>query len=97
MFKGFGAQNYNEGNVKGSVAKNVVYQACGKFCMGLARASKRLVSGPNPCKLVAIALQKRHCSSKDHKKFYRDILAGFSGVYVQYAGCEERGSGKAEL
>ena len=29
-------------------------------------ASKRFVSGPNPCKLVAMGLQKRHCTRREH-------------------------------
>lgn len=87
-FKGFGgAGNCEGGNVKGFVAKNIVYQGLRNILheCGQKRAqSERFVSGPNPCKLVTVALQKRSCSRSEHKQFYKDVLVGLRGVRVQY-------------
>ncbi|CAL1150500.1 unnamed protein product [Cladocopium goreaui] len=87
-FKGFGgAGNCEGGNVKGFVAKNIVYQGLRNILheCGQKRAqSERFVSGLNPCKLVTVALQKRSCSRSEHKQFYKDVLVGLRGVRVQY-------------
>ena len=87
-FKGVGgAGNCEDGNVKGFVAKNIVYQGLRNILheCGQKRAqSERFISGPNPCKLVTVALQKRSCSRSEHKQFYKDVLVGLRGVRVQY-------------
>ena len=87
-FQGYGGKGNDEhGNVKGFVAKNVVYQGLRNIlhAWGTQRtATNRFVSGPNPCKLVVIGLQKRSCSRRDHKQFYKDVRAGLNEVQLQY-------------
>ena len=89
-YKGFGgAENNAEGNVKGFVAKNIVFQGLRNILQvwGLERsATNRFVSGPNPCKLVAVALQKPWCSRSEHQQFYEDVLSGLRGVKLKYHG-----------
>lgn len=83
-YKGFGgAENNAEGNVKGFVAKNIVFQGLRNilrvWCLERS-ATNRFVSRPNPCKLVAVAVQKLWCSrSEHHNNFTKMFCQDFEG------------------
>ena len=75
--------------MKGFVAKNIVFQGLRNILRvwGLeGPATNRFVSGPNPCKLVAVAVQKPWCSRSEHQQFYENVLSGLRVVKFKYHG-----------